>query len=265
MGSQLRTLKVPASFAFAKLLSHLRLLEYSEHFAIAKECSQLRARLARAYFAIAKGPLAIPKISDIAFAIPDLAIANDIVVIDEMREGVNAQLEVWRQTLESKGFKLSRTKTEYLECKFSGETLGEEGEVRLDSLAIPRRGSFKYLGSIIQGDGEIDGDVAHRIGTGWMKWRPASGDLCDKKVPPKLKGKFYKMVVRPTILYGAECWPVKIAHVQKMKVAEMRMLRWMCGHTRLDKIRNEVIRDKVGVASIEDKMRAKRGLGSLVM
>ncbi|XP_070046825.1 uncharacterized protein [Nicotiana tomentosiformis] len=43
-----------------------------------------------------------------------------------------------------------------------------------------------------------------------------------------------------------------------MKVAEMRMLRWMCGHTRLDKIRNEVIHDKLGVAPIEDKMREAR-------
>ncbi|KAG5624798.1 hypothetical protein H5410_010016 [Solanum commersonii] len=34
---------------------------------------------------------------------------------------------------------------------------------------------------------------------------------------------------------------------------EMRMLRWMCGHTRGDKIRNEVIQEKVGVASVVDK------------
>jgi len=33
------------------------------------------------------------------------------------------------------------------------------------------------------------------------------------------------------------------------------MIRWICGHTRLDKIRNEVIRGKIGVASTEDKMR----------
>ncbi|XP_070026581.1 uncharacterized protein [Nicotiana sylvestris] len=43
-----------------------------------------------------------------------------------------------------------------------------------------------------------------------------------------------------------------------MKVAEMRMLRWMCGHTRKDKIMNEVIREKVGVASMEDKLRESR-------
>ena len=38
----------------------------------------------------------------------------------------------------------------------------------------------------------------------------------------------------------------------------MRMIRWICGHARLDKIRNEVIRDKIRVASIEDKMRDVR-------
>ncbi|XP_070021990.1 uncharacterized protein [Nicotiana sylvestris] len=43
-----------------------------------------------------------------------------------------------------------------------------------------------------------------------------------------------------------------------MKVAEMRMLKWMCGHTRLDKIRNEDIREKVGVTPMDDKMQEAR-------
>jgi len=36
------------------------------------------------------------------------------------------------------------------------------------------------------------------------------------------------------------------------------MIRWMCGHMRLDKIRNEVIKSKFGVAFIDDKMRYAR-------
>ncbi|CAN6691314.1 unnamed protein product [Malus baccata var. baccata] len=52
-----------------------------------------------------------------------------------------------------------------------------------------------------------------------------------------------------------KCWAVKHQHVG---VVEMRMLRWMCGHTRNDKIRNEDIRGKVGVAEIEGKRRETR-------
>ncbi|XP_070037020.1 uncharacterized protein [Nicotiana tomentosiformis] len=74
-------------------------------------------------------------------------------------------------------------------------------------------------------------------------------------MPSKLRDKFYRAVVRLALLYGAECWPVKNSHIQKMKVAVMRMLRWMCEHTRLDKIRNEDIWDEVGVAPMDDKMR----------
>ncbi|XP_070029325.1 uncharacterized protein [Nicotiana sylvestris] len=36
------------------------------------------------------------------------------------------------------------------------------------------------------------------------------------------------------------------------------MLRWMCGHIRIDKIRNEDIRRNVGVAPVDDKMREAR-------
>ena len=38
----------------------------------------------------------------------------------------------------------------------------------------------------------------------------------------------------------------------------MRMLRWMCGNTRGDKVRNEDIHSKIGVTSIEEKMRENR-------
>lgn len=55
-----------------------------------------------------------------------------------------------------------------------------------------------------------------------------------------------------------ECWSVKNSYIQKLKVTEMRMLRWICRLTRIEKVRNEIIREKVGVASVEDKMRKVR-------
>ncbi|XP_009614238.1 uncharacterized protein [Nicotiana tomentosiformis] len=143
----------------------------------------------------------------------------------------------------------------YLECKFNAEPREAGLDVRLGSHVIPKRGSFKCHGSVIQGDEKIDENVTHSIGVGWMKWSSTFRVLCDNKVPPLPKGKFYRAVVRPAMLYGTECWPIKKSHIQKMKVAEMRMLRWMYVHTKMDKIRNEDIGEKVGVAPMDDQMR----------
>jgi hypothetical protein len=58
--------------------------------------------------------------------------ADDVVLVDDSQTGVNRKLDLWRITLESKGFKLSRTKTEYMRCGFSTTTREEETEVSLD-------------------------------------------------------------------------------------------------------------------------------------
>ena len=77
-------------------------------------------------------------------------------------------------------------------------------------------------------------------------------------MPQKLKDKFYRAAIRLAMLYGAECWSTKRRHVQQLSVAEMWMLRWFCGNTRRDRVRNEVIRDRVGVAPIEEKLTQHR-------
>ena len=82
--------------------------------------------------------------------------------------------------------------------------------------------------------------------------------LCDKGMHVGLKAKIYCMVVRPVVLYGLECWPIKKTQVQWLMVAEMRMNRWMCGYTRMDRISNGVIRYLVKVVPIEYKLREIR-------
>jgi hypothetical protein len=77
---------------------------------------------------------------------------------------------------------------------------------------------------MLQKDGDINEDVSHRIKACWLKWRQVFGILCDPRVPQKLKGKFYRTTIRPTMLYREECWPTKMRHVQQLSIAEMRML-----------------------------------------
>ena len=45
-----------------------------------------------------------------------MLFVDDIVLIDETRDGVNTKLKQWRDTLETKSFRLSRSKIKYLHC-----------------------------------------------------------------------------------------------------------------------------------------------------
>ncbi|KAK9140212.1 hypothetical protein Scep_009893 [Stephania cephalantha] len=186
-----------------------------------------------------------------------MLFADDIVLVDETKDGVNRKLELWRNTLESKGYKLSRMKTEYMHCEFRNTRHRYDGVVKLGEIEVLKVNHFRYLGSIIQNDGNIENDVTHRIQAGWKKWRSATVVICDRNVPTKLKGKFYRTAIRLAMLYGSECWAVKQQQLHKMNVAKMRMLRWMCGKTRKDRIRNIEIQKQVGVAPIDTKIRGR--------
>ena len=77
-----------------------------------------------------------------------MLFTEDVVLVDESRAGVNRKLELWRHTLESKGFRLSRTKTEYMMCDFNA-TSHEDGDVSLDGQVVAKKNTFRYLGSIL--------------------------------------------------------------------------------------------------------------------
>jgi hypothetical protein len=92
-----------------------------------------------------------------------------------------------------------------MECKFSKSRNRDDEAIRLDDQEIPKRESFRYLGSIIHKDREIEENANNRIRAGWVKWRCATGVLCDSRIPIKLKKKFYKTTIRQVILYGTIC------------------------------------------------------------
>ncbi|GKA93347.1 ataxia telangiectasia mutated family protein [Tanacetum coccineum] len=100
----------------------------------------------------------------------------------------------------------------------------EEVDIRIGDKILQPKESFRYLGSMIHKSGRIDEDVSHRIKTAWLKWKAATRFLCDRNIHLKLKGKFYRVAIRPPMLYGSECWPITKALANKMEVAELRML-----------------------------------------
>ena len=65
-------------------------------------------------------------------------------------------------------------------------------------------------------------------------------------------------MVRPVILYGAECWTTGVKEENIPEKTEMRMLRRIKGVTVKDKMKSEDIRKELGVGSIKSKARESR-------
>ena len=73
-----------------------------------------------------------------------------------------------------------------------------------------------------------------------------------------MKGKVYKTVVRPALLYGLETVATMKKQETELEVAELRMLRWSLGATRMDRIPNATIRETMCVTGFAGKQREAR-------
>ncbi|KAK3506592.1 hypothetical protein QTP70_010223 [Hemibagrus guttatus] len=148
-----------------------------------------------------------------------MMFADDIVICSESREQVEENLERWRFALERRGMKVSRSKTEYM-CVNEREG---SGTVRLQGEEVKKVQEFKYLGSTVQSNGECGKEVKKRVQAGWNGWRKVSGVLCDQKISARIKGKVYRTVVRPAMLYGLETVSLRKRQESELEVAELKI------------------------------------------
>nr|GEX35702.1 retrovirus-related Pol polyprotein LINE-1 [Tanacetum cinerariifolium] len=147
------------------------------------------------------------------------------LIFDELSRGIQEDIP-WCMIFADDIIK----KTEYLRCDFSRyEVVHQEMDIRIRDRILQPKESFGYLGV-----------------------------LRDWRIPLKLKGKFYKVAIRPTMLYGSECWSITNAQATRVEVVELRMLRWICGKTMIDMIHNGVFRAELDVDYIVEKMREGR-------
>ena len=66
-----------------------------------------------------------------------------------------------------------------------------------------------------------------------------TGDICDRRVPARMKGKLCKVAARPAVVYVLETVALMKRQEVEMEVAELKMLRFSLEVTLIAKIKNE--------------------------
>jgi len=108
--------------------------------------------------------------------------------------------------------------------------------------------TFNYLGCELSLDGEPDFDKQIN------RFQGICGTIRKhlKKALIETQMIFYKVVARPSLLYGSETWVTTQRDMTGLEAAEMRFLRSVTGYTNLDKIRSEDIRQELQISGIQD-------------
>ncbi|VDM78837.1 unnamed protein product [Strongylus vulgaris] len=126
----------------------------------------------------------------------------------------------------------------------------------IDEKPIKEASIFRYLGSCISGEGGLQDEISAKTNASWMKWRTFTGVLCDKRMPVQFKSQIYRTVIRPTALYGSECWPSTQRtqawfHEEKNAALDIK-------YHLVDHVCNDTVRARMKVAPIVKKMQENR-------
>ena len=135
-----------------------------------------------------------------------LMFADDIVLCGGREVGMTEYLDTWRTYVEERGLWVSRPKTQFMDFNFEQNQQGHREPVNILGEELERVTHFKYLGTNMEEEGGMETEITKRVGAGWINCKKCSGVLCNRRMPVKLKGKVYKTVIRPAMLYGAETW-----------------------------------------------------------
>ncbi|KAG6940379.1 hypothetical protein G0U57_017518, partial [Chelydra serpentina] len=95
----------------------------------------------------------------------------------------------------------------------------------------------------------MNGELSRRIRAGWCVFNSIK-DVLKGKIDKTTRKNIFNSAVLPAMLYGSEMWALMKREEQRLLVAERAMEQAMLGISLLDRIPNEIIRERNSVKDI---------------
>ena len=110
---------------------------------------------------------------------------------------------------------------------------------------------FKYLGYRVS---EYESDLEDKL----QKYNKINGAIrrhFGKKMKKETKLRIHNITAKAAFKFGSEAWVLKKRKKQRLKAAQMKLLGHLLGITKLDKEKNQWIREKTGAQNIVEEIK----------
>ena len=81
------------------------------------------------------------------------------------------------------------------------------------------------------------------------------GNIKKKKTNKETKLRIHNITAKAALKFGREAWVLKKREEQRLEAAQMKFLKHLLGITKLDKERNQCIREKAGAQNIVNDIK----------
>ena len=130
--------------------------------------------------------------------------ADDIVLCGGREVDMTEYLDTWRKSLEERGMRVSRPKTQFMDFNFEQSRQGNREPVKILGEELERVTHFEYLGTSMEEEGGMETEITiHKAGGSRLeKLEEMQRSTVRQKDTSETEGKVYKTVFRPAMLYG---------------------------------------------------------------
>jgi len=191
----------------------------------------------------------------------DCDFADDIGLISPTYNKIQEKTDRVDKVARSVGLKIHPSKSKLMRVKTKSQ---QAVTVRGESLEDVS--DFKYLGSIISADGNIEREISARIGQAAYAFRKLNNIWKSTFIHTKTKLKIYKSNVRSILLYASETWRTNKKIESKLRGFEGRCLRRILHIWWEQRVTNKEMWERAGMNNIvlEVKKRRWRWLGHVL-
>lgn len=118
---------------------------------------------------------------------------------------------------------------------------------------------YEYLGTVIHQSGKLTEEIRKRVNKASNAYYTINHTIFGtKEILTKTKARVYTSIIQPILQYGAESWVTNKNEIGQETAMQMKCCRRIMGKTRRDRIRNETIREQVGLTAVSQKLEERQ-------
>lgn len=163
-----------------------------------------------------------------------LAFADDVAILAHTKQDLEDLVRILIEETKKAGLEINDRKTKYMQCGRRDDQEEDNEVLQIENHVFQKVNNFTYLGVLLTNDNNEELEITNRLNAANRSLHACNKILSSKLLSRNTKVRVYKTIIRPTLMYGSECWVMSKKSEKRLVTFENKILRKIYGPTQED-------------------------------